>query len=201
MATMASSSLVILLFVSFHTMILLTPQVQADEEDDLLRGINNYRVSLNRSSLIENKNAECFAEQLAEQFKKQPCTNTTGSNAILGTEPQLSNYPDLLKKCHLNLTNTRDGVIMPACVPNLDQGLVLTNFTETHYNANLNDTKYTGVGIGSENDWIVVVLSTNTADGSFVPAGPDNSAALVPKLKLIYLLFSLCLGFVLVCFN
>ncbi|KAF5188600.1 Glycoprotein membrane precursor gpi-anchored [Thalictrum thalictroides] len=197
---MASSNLHSLLFVIFlTTMLLLTPQVQADEEDDLFRGINSYRASINISSLTENKNAECLAEQIADQFKKQPCTNDTGSNTILGTEPQFANFPDLLKKCHLNVTNTKDGVIMPACVPNLDQSIVLANFTKSQYVTYLNATKYTGVGIGSEHDWIVVILSTNTTDGSFVPASTDNSAdASVPKLRLIYLFFSLFLGYFLV---
>ena len=56
---------------------------------------------------------------IANQFKKQPCTNTTGANTVPGTEPQFSNYPDLLSKCDLAISNTRDGNVMPACVPGL----------------------------------------------------------------------------------
>lgn len=168
----------------------------ADEEEILLRNINSYRASLNLTTLTENDNAECLAEKIADQFKKQPCTNTTGSFTVPGTEVQFSTYPDLLARCHLNINDTKDGVIMPVCVPRLDPTLVLTNFTQTQYSRYLNDTKYTGAGVGSEDDWIVVVLNTNTAGGSFAPA--DDSAALVPKVGLAFHFMSLFLGFLLV---
>ncbi|KAE8686727.1 peroxisomal adenine nucleotide carrier 1-like isoform X1 [Hibiscus syriacus] len=119
-----------------------------DEEANLLKGINNYRASLNLTTLKKNDNAECLADELADQFKNQPCTNSTGANTVPGTEPQFANYPNLLAKCHLNVSNTRDGAVMPACVPNLVPNIVLTNFTQSLYSSNLNDTKYTGVGIG-----------------------------------------------------
>ncbi|KAG5033033.1 hypothetical protein JHK85_017015 [Glycine max] len=66
-----------------------------------------------------NHNADCLAEKLANQFKKQPCASTTGANTVPGTEPQFSNYSDLLSKCHLPISNTRDGNVMPAYVPGL----------------------------------------------------------------------------------
>ncbi|KAM0066424.1 hypothetical protein Hdeb2414_s0002g00048831 [Helianthus debilis subsp. tardiflorus] len=138
-----------------------------DEEDILLAGINSYRATLNLTALIENERAECLADEIADQFKYQPCTNTTGSNTIPGTEPEIFNYPNLLHKCHLNVNTTRDGVILPVCVPNLDSTLVLSNYTMSPYSNYLNDTKYTGVGIGSEDNWIVVVLTTNTPEGRF----------------------------------
>lgn len=124
---------------------------------------------------------------MADQFKNQPCTNTTGANTVPGTEPQFANYPNLLAKCHLNVSNTRDGVILPACVPNLVPSLVLSNFTKSQYSDYLNDTKYTGVGIGSEDDWIVVVLSTKTPEGSFVPSiGENANAASFPNIHMTY---------------
>ncbi|KAF6134967.1 hypothetical protein GIB67_037494 [Kingdonia uniflora] len=157
-----------------------------DEEENLLQGINRYRATLNLTALVENNNAECFAGEIADQFKNQPCTNTTGSNTVPGTEIQFSNYPTLLTKCHLNITNTKDGVIMPACVPNLDPTLVLSNFTQSQYSGYLNDTNYSGAGIGSEGNWIVIVLSTNTSDGSFVTADKSAAADLVAKDGVIY---------------
>lgn len=68
---------------------------------------------------------------------------------------------------------------MPACVPGLVPSLVLTNFTESLYSDSLNDTKYTGIGVGSKGDWIVVVLTTNTPEGSFVPDS-SNGANVLP---------------------
>lgn len=169
----------------------LFPHVTADEDDNLLKGINNYRVSLNLTALIKNDNAECLADELANQLKDQPCTNTTGSNTVPGTEPQFSDYPNLLTKCHLNVSNTRDGVIMPACVPNLDPSLVLSNFTKSQYSDSLNDTSYTGAGVGSEDNWIVVILTTNTPAGSFAP---NNAANLVSRIGFIYHLLFLLMG-------
>ncbi|CAL1411413.1 unnamed protein product [Linum trigynum] len=75
---------------------------------------------------------------------------------------------------------------MPACIPNLDPTLVLSNFTLSQYSDSLNDTKYTGVGIGSEGNWMVVVLTTSTPEGSFVKASSDNvSASLVTAASLV----------------
>ncbi|MED6197914.1 hypothetical protein PIB30_061296 [Stylosanthes scabra] len=140
-----------------------------DEEDALYDGINKYRASLNLKALTKNENADCLADKIADQFKKQPCTNTTGANTVPGTEPQFSNYPDLLAKCHVAISNTKDGIVMPACVPGLVPNKVLTNFTKSLYSDNLNDSKFTGIGIGSEDNWIVVVLTTNTPAGDFAP--------------------------------
>jgi len=165
----------------------------ADEEDDLYQQINDYRKSLNLTSLTKNENANCFADEIADQFKNQPCTNTTGANTVPGTEPQLSNYPNLLNKCHLNVSNTRDGAVMPACVPGLVPSVVLTNFTQSLYSGNLNDSKFTGIGIGSEDNWIVVVLTTSTPEGSFVPE-TANGANLISKIGLIYCSMLLLVG-------
>lgn len=139
------------------------------------------------TAFTKNDNAECLADELADQFKNQPCTNSTGANTVPGTEPQFNNYPDLLAKCHLNVSNTQDGAVMPACVPNLVSTLVLANFTKSQYSENLNDTKYTGAGIGSEGNWIVVILTTNSPDGSFVPFnGNVNSANVISKIGFGY---------------
>ncbi|XP_060217651.1 uncharacterized GPI-anchored protein At5g19250-like [Lycium barbarum] len=154
-----------------------------DEEDNLLKGINSYRASLNLTTLKENDKAKCLADEIADQFKDQPCTNTTGANTVPGTEPQFSEYPKLLSKCKLNATTTRDGMIMPACVPNLVPDLVLSNYTKSQYSNSLNDTKFTGVGIGSDDNWVVVVLTTSNPEGSFTP--DTSSSNLVFQLGLI----------------
>lgn len=201
-----ASSLRLLLPFLLSCIILLNHQVKCDgvdEEDTLFQGINSYRASaLNLTALTKNDNAECLADGIADQFKKQPCTNTTGSNTVPGTEPQLANFPNLLAKCHLNVSNTRDGVIMPACIPNLDPDLVLTNFTKSQYSLNLNQTNFTGIGIGSEDNWIVVILTTSTPEGSYVPAqstdsaGDSASSVSKSKISLIQYLLCLLMGFV-----
>ncbi|KAJ3683872.1 hypothetical protein LUZ60_014099 [Juncus effusus] len=146
-----------------------------DTGTQLLKGLNSYRASLNLSSLASNTNAACLADQIAKQFKSQPCTNTTGSDTVPGTEQQFPNYPSFLSKCHINTTVTQDGQVLPACVPNLEQDLVLTNFTKTQYNEYLNSTEYVGVGIADEGNWVVVVLSTNSPTGNYAPGVEDMS--------------------------
>ncbi|KAJ8565864.1 hypothetical protein K7X08_008440 [Anisodus acutangulus] len=155
-----------------------------DEEDNLLKGINSYRTSLNLTTLRENDKAKCLADEIADQFKDQQCTNATGANTVPGTEPQFSDYPKLLSKCKLNATTTRDGMIMPACVPNLVADLVLSNYTKSQYSNYLNDTKFSGVGIGSDDNWMVVVLTTSNPEGSFMPDN-TSSANLVFQLGII----------------
>ncbi|XP_027364224.1 uncharacterized GPI-anchored protein At3g06035-like [Abrus precatorius] len=180
-------SLLFCLLLSSVAILLINYPVKCDddEKDSLYQGLNKYRASLNLKALTKNENADCLADKIADQFKKQPCTNTTGANTVPGTEPQFSNYPDLLTKCHLAISNTRDGIVMPACVPDLVPSLVLTNFTKSLYSDSLNDTKYTGIGIGSEDNWIVVVLTTNTPAGSFAPY-TSNDASLISRAGLIY---------------
>lgn len=164
----------------------------ADEEDSLLNSLNEYRATLNLTALVKNKNAECFAEEMADQFNDQKCTNTTGSNTVPGTEPTFENYPKLLSKCHLNISDTRDGMILPACVPNLAATQLLSNFTQSQYSQYLNDSKYTGIGFGNEEDWMVVVLTTGAPGGSFATY---NAASLVSKTSLIYYLMYLMVIF------
>ncbi|KAL0717614.1 hypothetical protein Bca4012_066936 [Brassica carinata] len=162
----------ILLFLNRHVL------SDFDEEDVLFIGINSYRTSQNLTTLNNNEKAECLADEIAEQLENKPCTNDTGSATVPGTEPQFADYPHILAKCHLSVSDTRDGVIMPACVPFLESSssLVLTNFTKSKYSLSLNDSKFTGMGIGKEDDWIVVVLTTNTntPQGSFSTATKET---------------------------
>ncbi|KAK2458350.1 hypothetical protein P8452_04991 [Trifolium repens] len=187
MVLLPKFSLLLWVLLSSYVILLINNPVKCDddEKDNLYQGINKYRSSLNLKTLTKNKNADCLADKIADQFKKQPCTNTTGANTVPGTEPQFSNYPNLLAKCHLAISDTRDGAVMPACVPGLATNLVLANFTKSLYSQNLNDTQYTGIGIGSEDNWIVVVLTTNTPTGNFAPDN-SNAANLISKVGIIY---------------
>ncbi|RRT81805.1 hypothetical protein B296_00012553 [Ensete ventricosum] len=168
----------------------------ADTTGQLLQGINDYRVTLNLSSLTENKNADCLAAQLASAFKGQDCSNTTGSDTVPGTEQQFPNFPDYLAACHLNATVTRDGFIMPACVPDLVPDIVLANYTKSQYNQKLNDSSYAGIGIAEEDNWVVVVLTTNTATGNYAPAADATAGSSISIADHNYVMLSL-LGFAL----
>ncbi|SPT21017.1 unnamed protein product [Triticum aestivum] len=161
-----------------HPGIINAVRVQLEGDDNqLLKGINSYRASLKVPALTENSNADCLAEQLAKKFKGQECTNTTGANTVPGTEPQFPDYPQFLDRCHLNASVTEDGQVMPACVPGLVADIVLTNYTKSQHNRFLNDTKYSGIGIANEGDWVVVVLSTSTDSGDYSPAPPGSNWA------------------------
>ncbi|KAK4794423.1 hypothetical protein SAY86_012417 [Trapa natans] len=158
--------------VSLAILILLPHPVSCDEdEDNLLQGINSYRTSLSLSPLSKNERAGCLASEIADQLGDRPCVPTVASNAIPGTGPQLSNYPSFLGKCDIHISSTRDGVILPVCVHNKVATLVLTNYTRTGYARYLNDSRFTGAGVGSEDDWTVVILTTNTQQGSFASEG------------------------------
>lgn len=164
--------------IYFFIFALLSVSAKSDDtSEELLKGINVYRTSLNLSTLTENSKAACLADQIAENFKGQPCSNSTGSNTVPGTEEQFPNYLDFLQHCKLNATVTQDAAIMPACVPNLDPGMVLTNYTKSQYSGKLNDSSFVGAGIADEGDWVVVVFSTNTSTGDFADATSDDSAA------------------------
>ncbi|XP_072976314.1 uncharacterized GPI-anchored protein At5g19250-like [Typha angustifolia] len=177
------------LFSLFLLAFLLHCARSDDTSTQLLQGINSYRASLNLSSLTENQNAACLAEQLAKQFKGNACSNSTGSDTVPGTEQQFPNYPDFLNSCHLNATVTQDAAVMPACIPGLVPDLVLSNFTKSQYNQNLNGSQFVGVGIADEGNWVVVVLSTNTPSGNFAPASDSSWAVSISPCCQLMLLF------------
>ncbi|KAH0933896.1 hypothetical protein HID58_011013 [Brassica napus] len=196
--SMASYKLTVLLLLSF-IFLFLSGHVLSDidEEDVLFKGINSYKASQNLTTLNNNENAECLADEIADQLKNNPCTNDTGSATVPGTEPQFSDYPNILAKCHLSVSDTRDGLIMPACVPFLESSpsLVLTNFTKSQYSLSLNDSKFTGMGIGKEDDWIVVVLTTNTPQGSFSTATKVDSNGFIFAIGFFHYVFVFILSF------
>ncbi|EEF49820.1 uncharacterized GPI-anchored protein At5g19250 [Ricinus communis] len=163
---MASCKFNLSLSVLVHAIFLFSsPLVLADDkENSVLQGINSYRTSLQLPALTKNDKAGCLADEVADKLQDQPCSSAGASSV------QLSNYPELLSKCGIDINHTRDGAVLPVCVPKLVPTLVLTNYTHTQHAKYINDSRYTGVGIGSEDDWMVVVLSTNTPSGSFAGA-------------------------------
>ncbi|KAJ4822793.1 hypothetical protein Tsubulata_039469 [Turnera subulata] len=136
-----------------------------DEEDQVLQGINSYRQAKNLPALAKNKKASCLADEIADKLEDKPCSSPQAGNPVL-----LSDFSDQLSKCGVDINRTRDGVVLPSCVPKLVPTLLLTNYTHTGYAKYMNDSRFTGAGLGSEDDWMVVVLTTSTPVGDFAGA-------------------------------
>ncbi|KAJ9180220.1 hypothetical protein P3X46_008492 [Hevea brasiliensis] len=165
---MASLKLIkLFLFVLLHAIFLLSSSVLCDDKDEhnVLQGLNSYRTSLRLPPLSRNENAGCLAHKIADKLENQPCNGSAGATSV-----QLDNYSGLLSKCGIDINSTKDGAVLPVCVPKLVPTLVLTNYTRTQLAKYLNDSRFTGAGLGSEDDWMVVVLSTDTPSGSFAGA-------------------------------
>ncbi|CAI9768991.1 unnamed protein product [Fraxinus pennsylvanica] len=160
---MASSWTRFAIVLLLHVILLmqLLPVHSDDADDHLLQGINSFRQSANVPPLAKHDNANCVAEEIADELEDQPCASNTASNT------QLGNYQSLMKKCNIDINTTTDGVILPVCVHDRVAPLVLTNYTLSQNSRYLNNSRYTGVGMGHEDDWTVLVLTTNTPGGSF----------------------------------
>ncbi|KAL0347977.1 UNVERIFIED_CONTAM: putative GPI-anchored protein [Sesamum angustifolium] len=143
---------------------LTSTYLHADEEDHLLQGINSFRQSSNVPALSKHDKANCVADEIADQLEDKHCASNTAPPA---QSQLISDYPSVLKKCNIDVNTTRDGMILPVCVPHRVATLVLTNYTQSHNSRYLNDSRFTGAGIGTEDDWTVLVLTTNTPGGSF----------------------------------
>ncbi|KAL6989673.1 hypothetical protein U1Q18_015424 [Sarracenia purpurea var. burkii] len=143
----------------------------------------------------------CLADEIADQLEDQPCVPNTGPiTTVTGSQPHIANYRDLLEKCDIDPNTTTDGVILPVCVPKLVPTLVLTNYTRSQlYSKYLNNSKFTGTGVGSEDDWMVLVLTTNTPNGSFV-SGASGLVSMVGLWRRTVLLV-VVVGVVLVLLN
>lgn len=162
-----------------------------EKEDALFQGINDYRHSLNVSALSRNEKADCLADEIADDLEDHPCS---GADDFSGdpsqTVPRFVNFPKLLRKCDIDVNTTMDGAILPVCVPKLMADLVLNNYTKTPYVKYLNDSKFTGAGVGSEDDWIVVVLSTDKGGGSFSGATSLSDCLVVSFLGFVLAMLS-----------
>lgn len=168
------------------------PFIVAEEEENLLEDINNYRQKKSLPKLEESDKASCLAEKIADDLEDQPCENAGDYYPSPGEgTKKIPRFEKLVKKCKINVNSTIDGVVMPVCVPNLDRNSVLSNYTESdHYAKYVNSSDYTGAGVGSENDWMVLVLTTNTSSGSFSSA----SSLLADACKGRHLLLALFLA-------
>ncbi|KAM1549436.1 hypothetical protein FF1_010416 [Malus domestica] len=190
---MASSKLSYFLFVLVLGLHFLShPVFSNDEEDDLFQGLNSFRKSANLPEFKKNDNAACLADELADELEDQPCSS---AHYIIepGNLPRFPSFEKLVKKCHIDINTTTAAIIWPVCVPDLDEDLVLNNYTHSHSSKYLNDSKYSGVGIGSEDDWIVAVLTTDAESGSF-----SGGAATLGAIGMFQYMAAVLLGLFLV---
>ncbi|XP_034930019.1 uncharacterized GPI-anchored protein At3g06035 [Populus alba] len=118
-----------------------------------------------RCALAKNKNAGFLADKIADKLEDQPCTAASAASPV-----QIESYPDLLSESGIDVNHTTEGVVLPACGPHLVPTLLLTNYTRTTYSKYINDSRFTGAGLGHEDDWMVVVLTTSTPGGDFAGA-------------------------------
>lgn len=157
------------------------------ENSDLLSSINQYRAQQNLSALTLNTGAACVAQQVANQYKGSPCSNTTGADTVSGQEPQLTQT--VLTNCNLQIDNVKDGYIAPECVPT---GTVSASATQVAYanitasptyNGELNNSKYVSAGVGSvDSAWFILILATNTSTGDYVSQNLDPSGASIASI-------------------
>ncbi|KAK4424664.1 putative GPI-anchored protein [Sesamum alatum] len=172
-------------------LLLSVPVYSDDEEDHLLQGINSFRQSANAPVLAKHDKANCVADEIADQLEDKHCASNTAPPA---QSQLISNYPSVLKKCKIDVNTTRDGMILPVCVPHRVATLVLTNYTQSQNSRYLNDSRFTGAGIGTEDDWTVLVLTTNTPGGSFASgAGRVTISGLSQYLPALFLMLFLAL--------
>ncbi|KAK7277916.1 hypothetical protein RJT34_22935 [Clitoria ternatea] len=152
----------------------LFPNAQAydDKEKNLLHDINTYRKTLNLPVLGTVDKVSCLAVEIAEDLKDKHCEEFRDYYPVPGTNSKIPNFQKNVKQCKININNTKDGVIMPVCLPKLDPDYLFSNYTKSNrFTKYLNNSKYNVAGIGSEDHWMVLIISSNTtSSGDFSSA-------------------------------
>ena len=101
-------------------------------------------------------------------------------SSTAGTQPNVPKFDKFLHKCDIKDKHAVDGIILPVCVPRLDPIVVFSNYTKPQYAKYLKNSNYIGAGIASEDNWMVVVLSTNTTTGNF-----SGAASLIANILYV----------------
>lgn len=180
----------------FH--LLPNPVLCDDDEEDLLHDINIYRKVLNLPPLEKSDKAFCLAERIADDLEDKKCDEFGGYYPVPGSNPKIPNFQKSVSKCKINTNTTKDGVIMPVCVHELDRDALFSNYTKSNrYTKYLNNSKYKIAGVGSENDWMVLIISTNTSSGDFSSA----TSLLAEAWKSHYLMLVFFFSTIVVLFN
>ncbi|XP_022961525.1 uncharacterized GPI-anchored protein At3g06035-like isoform X2 [Cucurbita moschata] len=116
----------------------------------------------------------CLASRFVYKLRDEPCSSPDDFHKEINSENTLADFLKLLKKCHIAYNSTVDGIMLPACVPHLDPKSVADNYTKSHDVDYINSKNFTGAGVGTSDDWIVLVLSTNTSTGNFANGGSSS---------------------------
>ncbi|KAF9669975.1 hypothetical protein SADUNF_Sadunf13G0020400 [Salix dunnii] len=182
------------LFLLFHAMFLLSSASVmrcGGGEDNLLESINSYRTSLlGLPALTKNKKASCLAREIADTLWN-PCNTIDDPAEVV----QLDDYPTELKHCYGNNTHTTDVAILPICIPGNDEQTLVNfqNYSRSQYEKYANESSYSGAGVGSNENWMVIVFVENNT--SWTSAGAEHS--LVSGVGFGHGLVSMLLGILL----
>lgn len=164
---------------------------RAEKEKNLLHDINIYRKVLNLPVLEKRSKPSCLANEIADDLEDKKCEDFPGYYPVPGSNPRVPNFQENVKKCKININSTKDGVIMPVCVHKLDPDDLFSNYTKTsHFTKYLNNSKYTIAGVGSDDDWMVLIISTNTSSGDF-----SSATSLLPEAFMGHLLLLMAASF------
>ncbi|WVY98923.1 hypothetical protein V8G54_031074 [Vigna mungo] len=158
----------------------------ADKEKDLLHDINTYRKILNLPVLDENKKASCLAEEIAEDLGDLHCEVFRDYYPTPGNNSKIPNFQKNINKCNININTTTEGVIMPLCVPKLNSDDLFSNYTKSNrFTKYLNNSNYKSAGVGSEDDWMVFIVATNSSSGDF-----SSASSLLPHFLMAAFFFA-----------
>lgn len=135
-----------------------------------------------------------MAKKIAKDLEDYKCNATNGVNTPVSTQQSFAT-DKILSECKILAESTKEGVILSVCVPDLVPSLVFTNFTYTYkYTKFLKSANYTGAGLGCAEDWMVLVLTTNTTGGNFTPTSGASSLGLRKISGLSYNVVGLVVG-------
>lgn len=109
---------------------------------------------------------------------------------------QLDDYPTQLKHCYGSSSHTTDVAILPICIPGNDEQTLINfqNYSRSQYEKYVNESGYSGAGVGGNENWMVVVFVENTT--SWTSAGGAKHS-LVSEVGCGHCLVSLLLGILL----
>ncbi|KAL5566102.1 hypothetical protein UlMin_029266 [Ulmus minor] len=189
---MASSKLSLSLFVLSYAFLLPSSPVLCNiGEDALLDTLNDYRHSQKLPTLVKKDKAACLAGEIADELDDdQRCSKADEfTKDPTSSVPKAVNYKKRLDYCDIDHNTTTDGIILPMCTTKLIGNLFYNKYNNSAYKKYLNDSKYTGAGVGIEGKWIVVVLTTVKKSGSFSGAVSLLAFGVVQYCYVIVLLF------------